>query len=78
VRCEVVRRTDDGEPLVARDADGHHVLLDRFAEVDAGIEAGGYELCGSLLRRGHLEEMSGNRRPNDAALARAPSPRPAA
>ena len=53
---EVVRRTHDGEPVIARHAHGDHVALDRFTEVNASVEARGDELCASLLRRGDIED----------------------
>jgi hypothetical protein len=45
VRREVIRRTHDGQALIARHAHGDHVVLDRFTEVDASVEARGDDLC---------------------------------
>jgi hypothetical protein len=56
VRREVIRRTDDGQPLIARHPHGHHVALDRLAEVNASVEPCGGELRASLLCRGDVED----------------------
>ena len=43
-RREIARRTDHRQPQFARDADRDHILLDEFAELDAGIELAGDEI----------------------------------
>jgi hypothetical protein len=41
---EVLRRSDDRRAEVLGHADGHHVLLDELADLDARVKAGGYEV----------------------------------
>ena len=54
--CVSQAMTDDCQPLIARHAHGHHVSLDRFAEMDARVKPRGDELRPSLLRRRDVED----------------------
>src|SRR5438309_97599 len=51
MRFEISRRADDRRPVVPGYPNGHHVLLDELPELNAGVEAGSYEIVMAVRGR---------------------------
>src|ERR1700761_215368 len=54
VGLEVLRRADHGETQIFADADGNHVSLDKFADLNAGVIFLSYEIDW-VVRRSNVE-----------------------